>query len=472
MPPFIALLLCLAGIVFLFRLDSTRIPDVSKALWIPLIWMLILGTRLPANWIGWTVVSQTEAFSEGNALDRLVYLALIILGVGVLISRRVSLLNLLKENIALSLLILLGLVSFTWSDFPYVAFKRWFRDFGGFVMIAVVLSESNLVESVATLLRRLCYVVIPLSIVLIRYYPTIGRGFESFTGAPLELGVTNNKNLLGVLCLSSALLFFWDTLRRWSNRSDRQTRQVLFINGIFLGMTAWLLYLARSSTSTLCVVIGCSFLALTHTRFIQQNPARLKVIIPVGLSFFFIFNWVFDMRSVVAPLVGREATLTGRTDLWKYLETVDINWLLGAGYESFWLGSRFEDAGAKFPWGPTQAHDGYREMYLNLGMLGLSLLIVFLFMSYRKICKRLTTDFSLASLGLALWIALLCYNVTEAAFKSVHVLWFSFLLASLSVPVLNTQRAHSSRMGVSRNSRSTSGIRPLSQFKSSGRRYS
>jgi O-antigen ligase len=189
------------------------------------------------------------------------------------------------------------------------------------------------------------------------------------------------------------------------------------------------------------------------------------------LSLYFISDWVFDIRSVVASLAGRDATLTGRTDLWKYLSTVDINWLLGTGYESFWLGSRFQNALALFRWGPTQAHNGYREMYLNLGMLGLSVLTVLLFVSYRKICKGLTKDFGPALLGLTLWSTVLCYNVTEAAFKSGHVLWFSFLLVSLSIPSLRTQSVRS-RVDLSRNQRLSPQIRPIPQRKTTEQRYS
>ena len=472
MPPIIALLACLVTIFVLMRLDIARAPEVSKAIWIPFIWMLILCTRLPAQWLNLMPASQAEAFAEGSPLDRTVYLTLTLIAVGILVSRRAGILNLLKGNIALSVLILLGLASVAWSDFPFITFKRWFRDLGGFLMIGVVLSESSPVDAVTTLLRRLSYVVIPLSVVLIKYYPNIGRGFDRWSGIPQEVGVTSSKNILGVLCLLSMLLFFWDTLRRWSNRSDRQTRQVLFLNFIFLGMTLWLLNRANSSTSTLCVALGCSFLALSHTRFIQPRPARLKVLIPLVLSLYFILDWGFDIRSIVVSLAGRDSTLTGRTDLWEYLSTVDVNWLLGTGYESFWLGSRFENALARFQWGPTQAHNGYREMYLNLGMLGLSVVFVLLFTSYRKICKGLTVDFGPALLGLTLWITVLCYDVTEAAFRLGHPLWLSFLLVSLSIPSLRTQPVHSRRLDLSRNQRFTPQIRPIPQLKTTEQRSS
>ena len=105
----------------------------------------------------------------------------------------------------------------------------------------------------------------------------------------------------------------------------------------------------------------------------------------------------------------------------------------GTGYESFWLGPRLESlwqlAGAV-----NEAHNGYLEVYLNLGLVGLFLLGGFLIGSYRTICKQLLVLRSrLASLALALWTIMLFYNMTEAAFK-FHLMWLIFLMAAIAIP--------------------------------------
>jgi len=82
----------------------------------------------------------------------------------------------------------------------------------------------------------------------------------------------------------------------------------------------------------------------------------------------------------------------------------------------------------------NEAHNGYLEIYINLGLIGLFLLIGFLIASYRTICKRLTPHSSFGSLSLALWTVLLFYNVTEAAFKGGQLMWLAFLLGAISAP--------------------------------------
>src|SRR4029077_8373108 len=119
-----------------------------------------------------------------------------------------------------------------------------------------------------------------------------------------------------------------------------------------------------------------------------------------------------NMIGTLAQFVGRSPDLTGRTNIWKGVIDTNTNPLIGVGYESFWLGPRllwvWERAG-----GVTEAHNGYLEIYLELGMIGLLLLVAFLISGYQTIYRRFRAGSSLATLGLALWTVLLFYNATE-----------------------------------------------------------
>ena len=90
----------------------------------------------------------------------------------------------------------------------------------------------------------------------------------------------------------------------------------------------------------------------------------------------------------------------------------------------------------------NEAHNGYLEVYLNLGIIGLFLLVGFVIASYRTICKRLRPFSNLASLTLALWIILLFFSVTEAGFRS-GLMWVTFLLGAIAVPVRAEDRVYS-----------------------------
>jgi len=442
MPPLLALLIYAVLLLWLMRKDPAKDPQVSSAVWIPFTWLLILAARLPSQWFGTQSSSAFRAAQDGNLLDRIIYLVLMLLALRVAVSRKTRWGELISQNLILSSLILLGLMSVLWSDFPAVTLRRWVRDLGGYFMIAVILSESNPMSAVQMVVRRVSYVLIPLSVILIKYFPNLGRGYETWSGATMNLGATLNKNSLGVLCLVSGLFFIWDFLKRWKDRSDRATRRVLAVDALFIGMTLWLLRLASSSTSEVCFFVGCLLLIMGHLRVTRGSLQFLKVLIPATLVAIALSDWLFNIREFVTRFVGRDTTFTGRVELWEYLDSIHTNWLLGAGYESFWLGPRLLEIWARFPFGPNQAHNGYREVQLNLGLVGFFLVIAFLIVSFWKICKNLRSQPHYALLSLSIWIALVFYNITEAALRMSHLLWMILLMGMLTLPKLENVRSN------------------------------
>ncbi len=434
MTPSLALFLWLILLLGLLRFDPTKDSKTSLALWVPLIWMFIVGSRLPSQWLGGQVGSASQAFEEGNPLDRSIFTLLILLAIGILISRSFKWGDFLVRNFVLMAFLFFALMSVLWSDFPFVSFKRWFRDFGNYLVILVVLSDRRPLEAVRTLLRRLCYLLIPLSILVIRYYPQIGKQYELWSGTSMFVGATTSKNMLGVVCLVSGIFFFWDTVTRWSDRKERRTKRIIAVNVALMAMTLWLLNLANSATSRVCLVTGCLIIVAAHSRAVKRHPAFLKVLIPACFFVYLILAYGFDINAKLAGAVGRDPTLTDRTILWKILLSMHTNPLVGTGYESFWLGPRLALVWQRFTPGINEAHNGYLAVYLNLGLIGLFLLGGFLIASYRTICGRLKSlsGLAFASLSLALWTVLLFYNVTEAAFGG-GLVWLTFLPGAIAV---------------------------------------
>jgi O-antigen ligase len=433
MPPTLALLLWLILLLALFWYDPAKAPGMS-ALWVPTIWLFIIGSKLPSQWLGGSYESAAQTLQEGNPLDRSIDLVLIVLAIVILISRSFEWGRFLRCNFILMLLLMFALVSVLWSDFPFVAFKRWFRDLGNYLMILVVLSDPRPLEAVGTLLRRLSYLLLPLCILLIRYYPNIGMQYDFWTGARMFVGATTGKNMLGVLCLISGLFFFWDTVTRWSKRKDKRTKRILMVNFAFMWMTLWLLGSADSATSRVCLGIGCLVIVAAHSRFAKRHPGFLKAMIPAFICLYAILAFGFGINGQLAGAVGRDSTMTGRTNVWDAVLSTRTNPLIGTGYESFWLGPRLLQVWQRAGVGIQEAHNGYLEVYLQLGLIGVFLVCGFLIASYQTICKRLKPFSNFASLSLALWTDVLFFNMTEAAAFKGQLMWVIFLLGAVVVP--------------------------------------
>src|SRR5215510_614010 len=148
MPPSLALLLWLILLLALFRFDPAKERGVSPALWVPLIWLFIVGSRLPSQWFGAGLQQGAGGLSEGgNLLDRRVYFAFILLAFSVLSARSFDWRKFLAGNVALTALLCFGLLSVVWSDFPLIAFKRWFRDLGIYLVILVALTDPHPIDA-------------------------------------------------------------------------------------------------------------------------------------------------------------------------------------------------------------------------------------------------------------------------------------------------------------------------------------
>jgi O-antigen ligase len=110
--------------------------------------------------------------------------------------------------------------------------------------------------------------------------------------------------------------------------------------------------------------------------------------------------------------------------------------LFGTGFESFWLGERIEQFWRSYWWHPNQAHNGYLEIFLNLGWVGVALLAAVMAGAARNIWRTFGRNQEAARLSLTLLVVATLYNMTEAAFKSFHLVWIAFLLAAVSNPAM------------------------------------
>jgi O-antigen ligase len=433
MPPPIATLLTLGFIAFLFRRDIRERPNVTGAFWIPLIWMLIICSRQPTEWLD-TFGFRLGATSleEGSPLDACVYFALIAAGAYVLGKRQVRLSEIIRDNQWLTIFFVYCFLAILWSDFPFVALKRWIKVLGHPIMALIVLTEPNPVEALTRLMKRCAYIIVPVSILFIKYYPEYGRAFDPWTGAALDTGITLNKNALGGDCLILGFFFFWYLSQIWSNERGRPRRNELFMTGGFLLMIWWLLSKAHSSTSSVSLFVGVLIVAILGLRFVEKRLIGTYLII-AGLALA-VAQWGFDIYATAIHFLGKNPTLTDRTLLWSDLFKVKINPLFGTGFESFWLGERLRMLGGSRWWQPNEAHNGYLETYLNLGVVGLLLLIAWLIATFWKARQELFTNFQFGRFRLGFLMAVIAYNWTEAAFKNISVIWFVFCLIALDCP--------------------------------------
>ena len=132
--------ICVCLILWLLARDRTLHSRCSGNLWIPVLWLCIIGSRPVASWFG---LEPADAHTEGSPFDRLVFLALILAAFVALQRRKVSWVRVAAANKWLFVLMIYFGISTLWADDPFISFKRWIKEIGNFAMVLVVLSEEE-----------------------------------------------------------------------------------------------------------------------------------------------------------------------------------------------------------------------------------------------------------------------------------------------------------------------------------------
>lgn len=440
-PPDLALLIWLILLLLLLKFDPARTPGTSPALWLPVTWIFILASRNPSQWLsGIGGALSAKSIQKGNPLDEAVFLFLILTSIWVLSRRSIDWKSLFEHNAVLMAFVIFALLSVCWSGFPFITFKRWFRDLGSYLAMLVVVSDVRPIEATRTLLRRLTYLLVPLSIVLIKYFPALSNSYDPWTGVGTVGGVATSKNMLGTIFLACGIFIFWDSLARWPDRTNRQVRQTLIVNAVFAGMILWLVHITKSTTSEVCLILGCLVLGATRINFFRRHRTLLKMLVPFAFLLYLLLDFGLGLNGKMAEAVGKNPNLTDRTLIWAFLLKMHTNPLIGTGYQSFWVGPRLQyfwnNAGLGHI---NEAHNGYLEIYLELGLIGVILMAIFLISALRAISRNIDTGSQLGVLGLALWLVIVFYNMSEAAFEG-GLLYTIFLITAVRIPARNRMK--------------------------------
>ncbi len=432
MPKQLALFTCILFILWLFARDRKLRPMTSWALWLVLLWIMIIGSRPVSLWLNTeNKVVMSDLYIEGSPLDRNVFILIIVMGLVVLSRRKVNLSSIFAANRWLFVFLIYCGISVIWADYPYVSFKRWVKDIGNVVMLLIIFTEKDPVWATKAVFIRYSYLAIPLSVTLIKYFPEYGRYYNRWTWEPVYSGVTTEKNALGCLVFISFLFLLWDYIEMRVAENKKTDSQDLFGRIVLLVMIIWLLVQAGSMTSLLSMIFGSAILLFLRRPHAMRYIRNLGAYSLMFFALVVILYSVPDIFEIFVGMLGRNVTLTGRTDLWADLLREPINPLLGTGYQSFWLGRSVEQLWEKYAFHPNQAHNGYLETYLNGGVIGLFLLITMILSTWKKLRNEMLVGSQFAIIRFSFLVVNVFYNWTEAMFNRMSLVWVVLLIAAL-----------------------------------------
>jgi len=356
---------------------------------------------------------------SGNTLDRIIKVCMIAMSLYV-IARHWSLTRSLAKNLnvgAAAVLVLAGL-SAVWSIEREATLFR-FISLASIVLVCFALCVAGWHR------QRFQQLAIPPLMYILLVSLVIGLvAPESVTeiGNDLSLkgawhGITLTKNQFGMTASLGVIIF----VNRWLAQEGRTFWTVA---GAVAAIAC--LILSRSNTSLFATMVAVLFMVLVMRVPAIKQRYTPHVVIAIAATLLLyelviqdVIPGSYTLLAPIRSLTGKDATFSARTNIWDVIKLhIQAAPYLGTGYSAYWLGPVARSPSYVFVYTmyfyPTEAHNGYLDIVNDLGYVGLTCLLAFLFFYMRQALQLMRIDPSQAALYLALLFQQMVMNMSES----------------------------------------------------------
>ncbi len=273
----------------------------------------------------------------------------------------------------------LCLASYMWSVDGGITQRRGFA-LVMTTLIGLVLASRFTWRDLVPLIGVVFAILAFLSAAMAIANPTLGVHHDIHVGA--WRGIWWEKNTLGAMMAFGALAAISSSVFQPERRL------------IWWGLAAFQAAMVLMSTSKTALLALLLALAGTAAIALSRRGFGFAALILCGGGLLvFIAAMVMSIAPVaVIEALGRDATLTGRTDIWIVLaDQVQARYWTGYGYGAFWV----NEYGPAFwvrqrtQWPVPTAHNGWLELALSVGLPGVALMAVSLLASIFRAFTRL-----------------------------------------------------------------------------------
>lgn len=380
--------------------------------------------------------------ANSNTLDFLLFYGIAVISTILLVPYITEAFDLVRKDKFIAILLCVSFLSSLWSDVPFLTFRKTIGLCGTAVFGLYFAIRYTLEEQLNLL--AIFFIVIILSSFIVGF-ATPCHGF----GEPASIledhgrvvggvhegawrGVFYDKNLLGAIMVLSSFVFLL---------IDSHDLKIRIIKWTLLTLSLALLLLSHSQTSLITLI----FLLLISQlyKLIRITPTLRIGLLCLLISIIIIaIPLLFQDSGSLLGALGRNPTLSGRTELWiVIISMIKQHPILGYGYNSVWIdGNKLDYIQSMVNWPVTHSHNGYLDLWLQLGVFGLSAyLIGFL----RTFCVAIH-DIEIPRLTYNFWPLiyfsfLLIYNLTETAILTNNsIFWALYVASTMSILIAHS----------------------------------
>jgi O-antigen ligase len=432
----------------------------------PLVLTLLLGVALVYFLILFQLISSKKRWAEISESVFIILSMLIISGMNIGFSGRLHPRALYEHEITLPyrlmaigfyapfFILIFPRLYYTFQNLGYVLLllmkkSTFFSVYIFIILVSSLLSETpeySLKASLICLIVTSCFIYVgqqydmkKIFNLLLGYHTAVllmSLVFGNKTGA--WHGIYLHKNNFGATMALAGSLMYLQSVRKPKYK------------WLFLCLAALALFCVLQSQGGLARVLLVVLISLLlFLNFIRRLPPRLAfacmgIFLAIGISLGILITE--NAEYIIVEKLGKDMTLTGRTYIWyRVVDAINRRPWFGYGYEGFWQFWRGADNPALLirlsetdGFIPHHSHNGYLDIGLNLGWLGLAAFIVSLLTGIYYGVLHLTRSKepeSFLPLVSLTWIVMV--NLTDGGLDKITMPWILYVLMTVRL-TMNT----------------------------------
>jgi exopolysaccharide production protein ExoQ len=420
-------------------IDKRVIVPISACIYASIVSPLLLFFTGP----GFSITNSLPEMMQTQPENRIFWPALAAISLILAVRNRSRLAGLAWPPHIICLLVYLAFAgaSVLWAFRPELSFIRFVQQ----VMIVTSIVLPAMLAARTTDMMRGLFLCFAFASILNAFFvlgnpPSIVKMLEGYPG------YFSGKNYLGEFSTIACLLALHEMLYPGLRRA---------LGIVVVIIATLLLFLSNSKTAFGLAVFAPLLAGLTL--FIRKITRISPAIVLLSVAFCYaVLSGVSGFNSSrLSYILYGNSTLTGRTIIWDFARyEIERRPLLGWGYQSFWLVGPDAPSIVEAPgWvkNMPNAHNGYYDTMLEMGYVGLALLIIFIVATLHAIGRVADRDPARAWLALSIALFVILYNFLESLWmRGFEMVWVVFAIVAVEMgrywqPFPLTRAAHGSR---------------------------
>lgn len=339
------------------------------------------------------------------------------------------------RDITLLLLIVVAALSYFWSAAPQFTIDE-FKSYWRAVFVGVYFASRYQPKELMQLLALMFGLAAFLNLLYAGFAIATGNSDLAITmtnDEPSWKGLLEHKQELGRMMVHSCIILLLTCLK---NVNFRKYGWIGFCCSIVL------LILSKSKTSWVTFLFSLSLLPiLKFAKFKYRSRTFIYIALVLIISSIAVLV-TSNLETIVVDILRKPADFNGRFDVWALsIESALKRPWLGYGYSGFWTSSE-SDYILVHTWAAAagvtrfQAHNGFIDLFLQLGFLGMSIFLVNFIATLNRVVNILHSTRTIESLWMLEFLILsvvlqLTESLTLVSLNTLCSIYVSIVLSTI-----------------------------------------